>query len=112
VTFVGPTTLTAFLNSLQVGFKTLAISRKGSEAWKVLGHVKYEFGKFGEVLEAVQKKLGEASDKLNDVSRRKEFMEKRLASVEALPEVVPPLGSLCGGSNGLIPDLPLPCVDE
>jgi DNA recombination protein RmuC len=112
VTFVGPTTLTAFLNSLQVGFKTLAISKKGSEAWKVLGHVKYEFGKFGEVLEAVQKKLGEASEKLSDVSRRKAVMERRLASVEALPEVVPPLGTLSEVPSGRIPDLPLPGGDE
>ncbi len=112
VTFVGPTTLTAFLNSLQVGFKTLAISKKGSEAWKVLGHVKYEFGKFGEVLEAVQKKLGEASEKLSDVSKRKELMEKRLAAVEVVQEVMPPLGSLAGPSDDRIPDLALPCTPE
>ena len=112
VTFVGPTTLTAFLNSLQVGFKTLAISKKGSEAWKVLGHVKYEFGKFGEVLEAVQKKLGEASEKLNDVSRRKELMEKRLAAVEAVPEGISPSGSLAGPSEDRIPGLLLLRRDE
>jgi DNA recombination protein RmuC len=106
VTFVGPTTLTAFLNSLQVGFKTLAISKKGSEAWKVLGHVKYEFGKFGEVLEAVQKKLGEASEKLNDISKRKELMEKRLAAVEAEPTGFLPLESRPGPPDDRIPDLP------
>ncbi len=88
VTFVGPTTLTAFLNSLQVGFKTLAISKQSGEVWKLLGHVKTEFGKFGESLAVVQKKLDEASSKLGDVSKRKELMEKRLAGVEALPEVV------------------------
>lgn len=64
VTFVGPTTLTAFLNSLQVGFKTLAITKQSGEVWKILGQVKYEFGKFGEALSAVQKKLDEASGKL------------------------------------------------
>ncbi len=85
VTFVGPTTLTAFLNSLQVGFKTLAISRQSGEVWKLLGHVKAEFGKFGESLAVVQKKLDEASSKLGDVSKRKELMEKRLAGVEVLP---------------------------
>ena len=85
VTFVGPTTLTAFLNSLQVGFKTLAISRQSGEVWKLLGHVKAEFGKFGESLASVQKKLDEASVRLGDVSKRKELMEKRLAGVEALP---------------------------
>jgi DNA recombination protein RmuC len=86
VTFVGPTTLTAFLNSLQVGFKTLAITKQSGEVWKVLGQVKTEFGKFGESLAVVQKKLDEASHKLGEVSKGKERMEKRLAGVEALPE--------------------------
>jgi len=96
VTFVGPTTLTAFLNSLQVGFKTLAISRQSGEVWKLLSHVKAEFGKFGEALSTVQKKLEEASSKLGDVSKRKELMEKRLAGVESLPEpeLVPELAPL------------------
>jgi DNA recombination protein RmuC len=86
VTFVGPTTLTAFLNSLQVGFKTLAITKQSGEVWKILGQVKTEFGKFGESLAMVQKKLDEASSKLGDVSKRKELMEKRLAGVEVLSE--------------------------
>jgi len=86
VILVGPTTLTAFLNSLQVGFKTLAISRQTSEVWKVLGHVKAEFGRFGGALAAVQKKLEEASGKLGDVAARRDQMEKRLAGVEAAPE--------------------------
>jgi DNA recombination protein RmuC len=90
VTFVGPTTLTAFLNSLQVGFKTLAISKQSGEVWKVLGQVKTEFGKFGESLAVVQKKLDEASTKLGEVSKGKERMEKRLAGVEALPEAEAP----------------------
>lgn len=96
VTFVGPTTLTAFLNSLQVGFKTLAISKQSGEVWKLLGHVKAEFGRFGESLAMVQKKLDEASSKLGDVSKRKELMEKRLASVEAMPDLpeVEPLPQL------------------
>ncbi|GLH66554.1 DNA recombination protein RmuC [Geothrix edaphica] len=89
VILVGPTTLTAFLNSLQVGFKTLAISRQTSEVWKVLGHVKAEFGRFGGALAAVQKKLEEASGKLGDVSARRDQMEKRLAGVEAAPEAGP-----------------------
>jgi DNA recombination protein RmuC len=82
VTFVGPTTLTAFLNSLQVGFRTLAISKRSAEVWKVLGAVKTEFGKFGETLGAVQKKLDEASTRLGDVAKRRDMMERRLASVE------------------------------
>jgi DNA recombination protein RmuC len=95
VTFVGPTTLTAFLNSLQVGFKTLAISKQSGEVWRVLGQVKTEFGKFGESLAVVQKKLDEASTKLGEVSKGKERMEKRLAGVEALPEAEA-LGTLPG----------------
>jgi len=86
VTLVGPTTLTAFLNSLQVGFKTLAISKQSSEVWKVLGQVKTEFGKFGTALESVQKKLDEASTKLSEVSKGRDRMEKRLAGVEAAPQ--------------------------
>jgi DNA recombination protein RmuC len=90
VTFVGPTTLTAFLNSLQVGFKTLAITKQSGEVWKLLGHVKAEFGKFGESLAMVQKKLDEASTKLGEVSKGKERMEKRLAGVEVIAEVETP----------------------
>ncbi len=86
VTFVGPTTLTAFLNSLQVGFKTLAITKQSSEVWKTLGKVKTEFGRFGEALEAVQKKLDEASGKLDDVAKRRTLMEKALARVEQVPD--------------------------
>ena len=97
VILVGPTTLTAFLNSLQVGFKTLAISRQTSEVWKVLGQVKAEFGRFGTALAAVQKKLEEASGKLGDVAARRDQMEKRLAGVEAAPEA---------GSVGLPGELP------
>lgn len=88
VTFVGPTTLTAFLNSLQVGFKTLAITKQSAEVWKTLGKVKTEFGRFGDALEAVQKKLDEASGKLDDVAKRRSLMEKALAKVEQVPEGV------------------------
>ncbi|HEX9082279.1 MAG TPA: DNA recombination protein RmuC [Holophagaceae bacterium] len=86
VTIVGPTTLTAFLNSLQVGFRTLAISRRSSEVWKLLGQVKTEFARFGGTLEAVQKKLDEASSRLGEVSRGRDRLERRLADVEVLPE--------------------------
>ncbi len=86
VTLVGPTTLTAFLNSLQVGFKTLAISKQSGEVWKVLSAVKGEFVRFGDSLAAVQKKLDEAGEKLGDVAKRRDLMERRLAKVESLPE--------------------------
>lgn len=87
VTFVGPTTLTAFLNSLQVGFRTLAVTKQSAEIQKILGKVKAEFGKFGDALEAVQKKLDEASTKLDDVAKRRNLMEKALAKVETPEEV-------------------------
>jgi len=86
VTFVGPTTLTAFLNSLQVGFKTLAITKQSADVWKTLGKVKTEFGRFGDALEAVQKKLDEAGGKLDEVAKRRTLMEKALARVEEIPE--------------------------
>lgn len=86
VTLVGPTTLTAFLNSLQMGFKTLAISKQSAEVWKTLAAVKTDFGKFGEALEAVQRKLDEAGSKLGDVSKRSTILQRKLGKVEALPE--------------------------
>lgn len=86
VTIVGPTTLTAFLNSLQVGFKTLAITKQSGEVWKTLSAIKTEFGKFGEALEALDKKLDEAKSKLGAVSTRNRLMQDKLTKVQALPE--------------------------
>lgn len=86
VTIVGPTTLTAFLNSLQVGFKTLAITKQSGEVWRTLGAIKTEFGKFGVALEALDKKLDEAKTKLGDVSTRSRLLSGKLTKVEALPE--------------------------
>ncbi|MBS1767468.1 MAG: DNA recombination protein RmuC [Acidobacteria bacterium] len=86
VTLVGPTTLTAFLNSLQVGFKTLAITKQSSEVWKLLGAIKGDFGKFGDALEALDKKLDEAKSKLGAASDRSRILQDKLRKVEALPE--------------------------
>lgn len=86
VTLVGPTTLTAFLNSLQVGFKTLAITKQSGEVWKTLGAIKTEFGKFGEALDALDKKLDEAKSKLGTASERSRLLQGKLRKVEALPE--------------------------
>lgn len=85
VTVVGPTTLSALLNALQVGFKTLAITRQSADVWKVLGEVKTEFGRFAESLRAVDKKLQEASNKIGEVTTRSQVMARRLKEVEALP---------------------------
>lgn len=85
VIVAGPTTLAALLNSLQMGFRTLAIQKRSSEVWKVLGAVKTEFGKFGAVLDKVQKKLQEASNTMDSAARRTRVMERTLRDVEALP---------------------------
>jgi DNA recombination protein RmuC len=86
VSLVGPTTLTAFLNSLQVGFRTLAITKRSSEVWRLLAGVKADFGKFGEALQAVDRKLDEARSKLGAVSERSRILGDRLARVESLPD--------------------------
>ena len=82
----GPTTLAAFLSSLQMGFRTLAIEKRSSEVWELLGAVKTEFGKFGMVLEKTQKKLQEASNVIEKANVRTRAIERRLKNVEALPE--------------------------
>lgn len=85
VTIAGPTTLAALLNSLQMGFRTLAIEKRSSEVWKILSSVKTEFGKFGDVLEATQKKLQEASNKIEEATRSSRKIERQLKNVQELP---------------------------
>ncbi len=87
ITIAGPTTLTALLNSLQMGFKTLAIEKRSSEVWRVLGAVKSEFLKFGEVLGRVQKKIGEAGNVLKKAEVRTRAMQRSLRDVEEQPEL-------------------------
>jgi DNA recombination protein RmuC len=91
VIFAGPTTLAALLNSLQMGFKTLAIQKSSSEVWSLLAGVKNEFGKFGGLLDGVKKKLDQASSQLDDVARKSRTIEKRLNRVEELPSNPQPL---------------------
>ncbi|MCB1021770.1 MAG: DNA recombination protein RmuC [Acidobacteria bacterium] len=86
VTLSGPTTFSALLNSLQMGFRTLAIQKRTSEVWEVLGAVKSEFHKFGGVLDKVQKKLHEANNVMEDAKKRSRVMQRKLKDVEALPE--------------------------
>ncbi len=86
VTIAGPTTLTALLNSLQMGFRTLAIEKRSSEVWLVLGAVKTEFGKFGEVLAAAKRQLETVAKSIESAESRTKQMGKKLRSVEALPE--------------------------
>lgn len=87
VLVTGPTTLSAILNSLQMGFRTLAIQKRSSEVWQVLGGVKAEFGKFGELIEKTQKKLGEANSELDKlVGARTRAIQRKLKDVEELSE--------------------------
>ena len=91
VTFVGPTTLAALLNSLHMGFRTLAIQKRSSEVWNLLATVKAEFGKFGEALSAVKDKIDQASRKMDDVDVRSRAITKKLRDVEELPSNPQPL---------------------
>jgi DNA recombination protein RmuC len=91
VTFVGPTTLAALLNSLQMGFRTLAIQKRSSEVWNLLATVKTEFGKFGDSLSAVKEKIDQASRKMEDVDVRSRAITKKLRDVEELPSNPQPL---------------------
>ncbi|SHF22117.1 DNA recombination protein RmuC [Thermoanaerobacter uzonensis DSM 18761] len=86
VTIAGPTTLSAILNSLQMGFKTLAIQRRSAEVWKLLGAVKTEFNKFRDILEKTHKKLQEASNTIENATKRTLAIERKLKDVEQLPE--------------------------
>ena len=83
----GPTTLWAILSSLQMGFRTLAIEKRSSDVWKVLGDVKTDFGRFGEALGKVRKKLDEAGSFIDQASTRTREIERKLRGVEELPAV-------------------------
>ena len=86
VIVTGPTTLAAILNSLQMGFRTLAIQKRSSEVWRILGGVKAEFEKFGGLLEKAQKNLQTANNQLEEVmGKRTRAIQRQLRSVEALP---------------------------
>lgn len=109
INVAGPTTLSAFLSSLQMGFRTLAIEKRSSEVWQLLGAVKTEFTYFGGILEKTQKKLQEASNVMDSARQRSRVIEKKLKTVEELPnqEAV----FLLGESTDLPEDessLPLP----
>lgn len=86
VVVAGPTTLAAILSSLRMGFQTLAIEQQAAEVWRVLGAVKTEFGKFGEVLDKVKRQLNTATKTLDETGVRTRAMERKLRAVEQLPE--------------------------
>ncbi|TFH22306.1 MAG: DNA recombination protein RmuC, partial [Myxococcales bacterium] len=85
VVVAGPTTLGALLNSLQMGFRTLAIEQRSSEVWRLLGAVKGEVGRFGEMIERVQKKLQEAANVVDRAASKSRTIERKLRDVEELP---------------------------
>ena len=91
VVFAGPTTLAALLNSLQMGFRTLAIQKRSSEVWNLLAAVKNEFGKFGDSLSKVKEKLDQASSDMDKVAVRSRAITKKLRDVEELPTNPQPL---------------------
>ena len=90
VTLAGPTTLLAMLGSLQMGFRTLALEQRSTEVWKILGGVKTEFARFGEVLEKTRRKLQEASSSIESAEVRTRAMARQLRSVEGLTDERPP----------------------
>ncbi len=85
VTVVGPSNLVAFLSSLQMGFRTLAIEKRSSEVWEILGAVKTEFGNFGTVLDKTKKKLQEATNVIDQAGIRSRAIERKLRTVQELP---------------------------
>jgi DNA recombination protein RmuC len=86
VVVAGPTPLAAILSSLRMGFRTLAIEKRSSEVWQVLAAVKTEFGKFGAVLEKLEKQLGTAQKTVGETGARTRAIERKLRDVEELPE--------------------------
>ena len=87
VVVAGPTTLAAILSSLRMGFQTLAIEQRAAEVWRVLGAIKSEFHKFGDVLDKVKRQLNTASRTIEDTGVRSRAIERKLRSVEQLPEL-------------------------
>lgn len=90
----GPNTIAALLNSLQMGFRTLAIEKRSSEVWSILGAVKTEFGKFGDMLEKTNEKLKQASHTIEDATRKTRTIERKLNKVQELPSGTEPIKAI------------------
>lgn len=107
INVAGPTTLAAMLNSLQMGFRTLAIEKRSSEVWTVLGAVKTEFGKFGEALAHTKKKLEEASNSIDKTVTRNRVLTRKLSDIDAMPALEASLlidgAPLPAGEDGELP---------
>jgi len=103
VTITGPTTISAFLNSLQMGFRGLAVEKRTSEIWDLLGAVRTEFGKFGDVLQKTKEKLDSASKEIDRAGTRSRAIERKLRDVQTLPE---------GSAQKLLSDIDISDADE
>ncbi|MDR2376592.1 MAG: DNA recombination protein RmuC [Treponema sp.] len=103
VTITGPTTISAFLNSLQMGFRSLAVEKRTSEIWDLLGAVRTEFGKFGDVLQKTKEKLDSASKEIDKAGTRSRAIERKLRDVQTLPE---------GKAKKLLSDIDVNDVDD
>ncbi len=101
ILLTGPTTLAALLNSLQMGFRTLAIEKRASEVWNLLGVVKTEFGKFGDILDKTKEKLRQATDTIEDAASKSRNIEKKLKKVQTLPSNAHPLELMNGHEDAL-----------
>ena len=99
VVLAGPTTFAALLNSLQMGFRTLAIQQRSSEVWQLLGDVKMQFGKYSQVLATIRKRLDQAAQTVDEAAVRTRAIEKRLKNVEAADDEQPMLHVIAGGSG-------------
>lgn len=104
VTVAGPTTLSAILSALQMGFRTLAIEKRSSEVWKILAEVKNEYAKFGAVLDKTRKQLDTVRNSIDSAGRRNRAIERKLRDVETMPDTDNPpilagLPSLEGGDD-------------
>ena len=95
VVVTGPTTFAALLNSLQMGFRTLAIQKRSGEVWKVLGEVKTAFGRFGDTLDSVRKKLEQAANSVDDAQKKTRTLSNKLKAVEVMPDALPTDESSC-----------------
>lgn len=91
VVVAGPTTLSALLNSLQMGFRTLAIEHRSAEVWQLLSVVKAEFSRFGDILERTQQRLRQASDTIDEATRKTRTIERKLRDVESIEDQQTPI---------------------
>jgi DNA recombination protein RmuC len=89
IVITGPTTFAALLNSLQMGFRALTIQKRSSEVWKVLGEVQTAFGRFGDTLDAVHKRLEQATNSVDDARKKSKTIQNKLRAVEILPGTTP-----------------------